>query len=66
MEGDNIQGAYFLMSGEASYVLPIFDNVPYITIDVGNHFLVADIVGSMNLLGIQPDHWFQNKSSMLC
>lgn len=46
------------MTGDSSYVLPIFDNVPYITIEVGNHFLVADIVGSMDLLGVQSDHWF--------
>ena len=66
MEGDTIHGVYFLMSGHASYVLPIFDNVPYINIEVGNHFLVADIVGSMNILGVTNDEWFQNKNSMLC
>lgn len=66
MEGDSILGAYFLMSGEASYVLPIFDNVTYIKIEVGNHFLVADIVGSMDLVGVKSEHWFQNKSNMLC
>ena len=58
MEGDSISGAYFFMSGSASYVLPIFENVSYITIEVGNHFLVADIVGSMDLIGVQSDNWF--------
>ena len=54
------------MSGSASYVLPIFDNEAYIDIEIGNHFLVTDIVGSMDLLGLQSDLWFQNKSNLLC
>ena len=58
MEGDGIKGIYFLMSGRAAYVLPIFNNAAYISIEVGNHYLDTDIIGSMSEAGINTDLWF--------
>ena len=46
MEGDDIKGVYFMMSGEGAYVLPVFANTAYITIEVGEHFGLSDIIGS--------------------
>jgi len=35
-EGDDIQGLSFLISGMCGFVLPKYDNVVYIEIDIGN------------------------------
>ena len=66
MEGDSIKGIYFLMTGRAAFVLPIYNNTGYIKIEVGEHYLDSDIVGSMVEAGISPDLWFQNKQHLHC
>ena len=47
MEGDSIEGVHFLYAGEGAFVLPIFENVNYISIEVGDHFVLSDIAGSV-------------------
>ena len=46
-EGDDVTNIHFLIEGHAGFVLPNFKNANYITIEVGSHFGVIDIVGSM-------------------
>jgi len=44
MEQDNIININFMETGQASYVLPRYNNFQYINIDEGDHFGVADVV----------------------
>ena len=37
-EGEEIDEIYFLVKGDASYVLPRFDNDPYMDVKTGEHF----------------------------
>lgn len=46
MEGDDIKGVYFMMSGQGAYVLPVFANTAYITVAVGDNFGLSDILGA--------------------
>ena len=55
MEGDDIKGVYFMMSGRGAYVLPVFANTAYINIDKGEHFGLTDIMGSATQLGIEAE-----------
>lgn len=48
-EGDEVMGMYFLKEGSCGFVLPKHRNIKYINIDVGQHFGIIDIVGSMFL-----------------
>ena len=45
MEGDEISSIYFLIKGVASFVLPSYENTPYVNINLGNHFGLLDIIG---------------------
>ena len=62
MEGDCIEGIHFLMSGKGAFVLPLFENVHYISIHVGDHFVLSDIYGSTELLGLEFDSWYSGKN----
>ena len=66
MEGDAITGVHFLLSGEGAFVLPIFDNVNYISIQIGDHFVLNDIFGSTEQLGVNFDKWYSIKGNLLC
>lgn len=44
-EGDDVENIYFLIKGSAGFVLPLYDNVKYVGINVGDHFGVIDIIG---------------------
>ena len=46
-EGDDVTDIFFLMKGKAGFVLPKYQNVPYIEITIGSHFGVIDILGSI-------------------
>lgn len=52
---DRVKSIYFLTSGKASYVLPPFNNAPYIQIKAGDSLGVIDIIGSIQSLGLD-DH----------
>ena len=58
LEGDEVNGIYFLISGAASFILPSFDNTPYININVGDHFGLIDIVGSAQTCDIELEDWY--------
>lgn len=53
LEGDKIKGVHFLMSGKGAYVLPIYDNAAYISIQTGDHFVLNDIFGSVQSLNLK-------------
>ena len=46
-EGDNVDGIYFMKEGSCGFVLPKHENIKYINIDLGTHFGVIDIVGTL-------------------
>jgi hypothetical protein len=47
LEGEDIRHFYFLLKGEASFVLPSYENTPYIKVTEGGHLGIIDIVGSI-------------------
>ena len=46
-EGDDINNIYFLIKGKAGFALPKYKNTTYIEIQVGSHFGIIDIIGSI-------------------
>jgi hypothetical protein len=46
MEGDEVEGIFFIVQGSAAFVLPSYLNTKYIDIKVGDQFGLIDIVGS--------------------
>ena len=36
LEGDEVNGVYFLIKGEGAFVLPSFENTSYINITIGD------------------------------
>jgi CRP-like cAMP-binding protein len=46
LEGDEVSSICFVVSGNASFVLPSFENARYIDINVGSVFGIIDIIGS--------------------
>lgn len=61
LEGDEIDSIFFLIKGIASFVLPKYDNVQYININVGYHFGVIDIVGSCQMQDFDLEDWIQKR-----
>ena len=51
-DGDELTCIFFLISGEAGFVLPQYNNLAYISISEGCHFGIIDIFAS--LLNIFP------------
>jgi hypothetical protein len=45
-DGEQVENFIFLVTGEAQFVLPEYNNLPYINISNNNHFGLIDIVGS--------------------
>lgn len=46
-EGDDVTNIFFLIKGKAGFVLPKYKNATYIEINIGAHFGIVDIVGSV-------------------
>jgi CRP-like cAMP-binding protein len=44
LEGEHVSFIYFLVKGEAAFVLPRFDNAIYIMIGQGDNFGVIDML----------------------
>ena len=67
LEKDDITHINFLIKGEAGYALPNYDNAVYIKVDEGDHFGVADIVGSFSNheVGFKDD-WISRKAHLQC
>lgn len=57
-DGDQVDVFYFLVSGEAQFVLPDYKSLPYINISKNNHFGLIDIVGSSIESGFDIHDWY--------
>lgn len=55
---------FFLIEGKAQFVLPRYDNTPYIDIQIGAHFGLMDICGSMKKLNLPIGNWFEHKNKL--
>jgi hypothetical protein len=64
-EGEEANMIYFMLSGKANYVLPSFDNVGYIEIDIGDHFGILDIIGSAINNNLSVSKWYDNKNILI-
>lgn len=53
---------YFMVRGDASFVLPSFENARYINIRVGDHFGVIDIPSSAEKQEFPIEEWFDKKN----
>jgi hypothetical protein len=60
-EGDTIEEIHFMTKGHSAYVIPIYSNIEYIAVTSGYHFGVIDIIGSVQFIGEDIDHWYENK-----
>lgn len=49
-EGEPVTQIHFLIKGVASFVLPSFKNMRYITIEKGDHYGIIDIIGSIQAI----------------
>ena len=58
LEGDEVNCTFFLVSGQAAFVLPSFDNTNYINVGVGDKFGIIDITGSMQAKNLQECEWY--------
>lgn len=61
-EGAEATVIFFMLSGKADYVLPSYDNVGYIEIEIGDQFGVIDIVGSAINNDFSVNSWFEYKN----
>jgi len=51
-----------MMTGEAAFVLPSFENTRYINIHVGDHFGAIDIIGSSQIKEFAFEEWFSKRN----
>lgn len=63
-EGDEITNIYFLIKGKAGFVLPKYQNTAFIDIEVGSHFGIIDIIGSILSSKIDFDSWMMHKDKL--
>lgn len=63
-EGAEASVIFFMLSGKANYVLPSYDNVGYIDIQIGDNFGIVDIVGSSINHKFEVNNWFEHKSCL--
>lgn len=63
-EGEEVDMIYFMLNGEANYVLTRYDNTPYIKLDPGDQFGVIDIIGS-STGDFDPLNWMEQRSKIL-
>ena len=54
-----------MIKGKSSYVIPFFDNVPYIKMNVGDHFGIVDIVGSSATKNFELEKFIEYKNLLL-
>jgi len=59
-DGDQVSHFYFLVAGEAEFVLPEYKNLPYISISNNNHYGLIDIVGSSIEEGFDIKSWYDH------
>ena len=64
-EGDDITDIFFMNSGAAHFVLPIYNYQKYISISDGDHFGLIDIIGSQHEIeNGNLDNWYSNRHSL--
>ena len=65
-EGDEINSIYFLIKGNASFVLPSFNNTTFIKINQGDLFGIIDIVGSCYKDGqLELEDWMMKRNLLV-
>ena len=64
MEGDEVEGIFFIEQGSAAFVLPSYLNTKYIDIKSGDQFGLIDIVGSAHTNEFQIDDFYRNKNKL--
>jgi len=63
-EGEEVENIYFMLNGEANYVLTRYANTAYIHIDEGDQFGAIDIIcGSYG--DFDPLNWMEQRSKFL-
>ena len=60
-EGDDVTNIFFLVKGKAGFVLPKYKNATYIEVEVGAHFGIIDIVGSILQSKQDLENWIGHK-----
>lgn len=64
VEGDDVSYVFFLTDGKAGFVLPKYQNTAYIDIEIGSHFGIIDIIGSVLSAKIEFDDWMMYKDKI--
>lgn len=59
-ESDSVENLFFLVKGNAGYVIPFKRNVVYVEIEKGNHFGEIDIVNTALTSNIDLDLLMEN------
>lgn len=62
LEGDEIENIYFLVKGQASFVLPKYENTKYINIEIGDLFGLIDLIGSCQIQSFDLLDWISKKN----
>ena len=63
-EGDQVDHFFFIKSGKAQFVLPEYNNLPYLTVSHYNHFGFIDIVSSSIKNKFHVNDWWNNYHSL--
>ena len=58
LENEKVDGIFFMIAGEASFVLPRFKNMQYINITIGHMFGMIDIIGCMQQNNLDMSKWY--------
>ena len=53
-----------MIKGKAGFVLPKYQNTTFIDIEIGDHFGVIDIIGSVLHAKIELDNWMMHKDKL--
>lgn len=61
-EGDDVENIYFLIKGQASFVIPRYENTRYIHLNVGHHFGIIDIIGCQQMKDFDIDDWIKKRN----
>jgi hypothetical protein len=61
-EDDDVEEMFFLIRGEAEFVLPQYADQPYLSIAHNNHFGLVDVIGSSLKHNFSMSDWWLNKN----
>lgn len=63
-EEEDITQVHFLMKGKACFILPQYQNIPYIKVRLGEEFGIVDFMASSVKHNFDFDKWIQNKQKL--